>query len=78
MGFAYYKLHKLDLAEEKINHAIRVLPSNSYAYRNLALVAIEKGEMDATCKYLAKSRELGFALKYGNEVEELIQQYCSH
>lgn len=76
MGYAYYKLHKLDLAEEKINHAIRVLPSNSYAYRNLALVAIEKGEMDVACKHLAKSRELGFALKYGNEVEELIQQHC--
>lgn len=76
MGFAYYKLHKLDLAEEKINHAIRVLPSNSYAYRNLALVAIEREEMDAACQYLEKSKELGFALKYGSEVEELIQQYC--
>lgn len=77
LGYAYYKLHKLDLAEEKVNQSIRILPSNSYAYRNLALIAIEKGDKNAACKYLSKSIELGFTREYGNEVVELQEKNCT-
>lgn len=77
LGYAYYKLHKLDLAEEKINQSIRILPSNSYAYRNLALISIEKGDIPAACKHLSKSVELGFTREFGNEVIELQEKHCT-
>lgn len=76
LGYAHYKLHKLDKAEEFLNHSLRVYPSNPYVYRNLALVALEREERSKACQHIAKSLELGFTNQYGNEVLELQQKHC--
>jgi|GEM_PF-3037959 len=76
MGYAYYKLGKLELAEQKVNLSINNYPSNSYAYYHLALIKIEQKDSEKACQYIAKSLALGFTNEYGNEVQQLQEQYC--
>jgi len=76
MGYAYYKLGKLEVAEEKINLSINHYPSNSYAYYHLALLKIEQKKIEKACEYITKSLKLGFTNEYGDEVQQLQDQYC--
>lgn len=76
MGYAYLQLGKLELAEEKVMESLDLFPTNNYAYRNLALIKIEQKELDKACEYIAKSLELGFTYRYGDEVQKLQNQYC--
>lgn len=76
MGYAYLQLGKLELAEEKVMESLDLFPTNNYAYRNLALIKIEQKELDKACEYIAKSLELGFTFRYGDEVQKLQEQYC--
>lgn len=76
LGYAYYKLGKLELAEEKVNHSINIYPSNSYAYYHLALIKIEQKDTEKACQYIAKSLILGFTNEYGDEVQKLQDQHC--
>lgn len=60
-----------------IEKSISINPNNSYAYRNLAIIAISKNDEEMTCKYLIKAESLGFLEQYGEEVEKLKQKYCN-
>lgn len=75
-GFSWYKLGENEKALADINHSLKLLPTNSYAYRNLALISIDMEEENKVCEYLEKAIELGFTKKYGNEVQILIDTNC--
>ncbi len=75
-GYARIKLGKLKIAEQDIKRSITLHPDNSYAYRNLALLYIEKNQKEAICKNLEKAIELNFTVIYGDEVEKLLQKHC--
>ena len=75
-GFNKFKLGDSKLAIETINKSLSLQPNNSYAYRNLALIAINEENLQLACKHLFKARELKFKMNYGDEVDKMIEQYC--
>ncbi|HEY6162279.1 MAG TPA: tetratricopeptide repeat protein [Bacteroidia bacterium] len=75
-GYARFKLGDIKGALDDINRSIKMDPTNSYAYRNRALVYIEMNKMKKVCADLNKAKELGFKQQYGNEVDELQKKYC--
>ena len=58
-GYALMKLGKFKEAKRSIEKSLEILPTNSFAYRNLALIYLEANEPIQACKALAKSREYG-------------------
>ena len=75
-GFANYNLGKFDDAMQDIEQSLKLLPDNSYAFKNRALVHLGKGDKTLMCKDLEKAEALGFTKEYGNEVMELMQKNC--
>lgn len=75
-GFAYLKLNQLEAAEKDIDKSIEIHPRNSYAYRNKALLYIERKNWKKVCENLDKASYYGFRKLYGEEVDELIEEYC--
>jgi len=75
-GFAKYKLNDLKGALADINKSLELYPANSYAYKNRALIYIALKKTDLACIDLKDALKNGFTATYGNEVNELIAQYC--
>jgi tetratricopeptide (TPR) repeat protein len=75
-GYAKYKLGLHDEALKDINTSIDMLPDNSYAYRNRALVYLAINKKDLACEDISKSISLNFTKSYGPEMEQLKQQQC--
>lgn len=76
-GFLKYKMGKNKEALSDVNTSLKLDKYNSFAYKNRALISISEGKIEAACEDLAKARSLGFAEKYGNEVNQLIQKNCN-
>lgn len=77
-GYLKYKMKDNKGALEDINYSLKLDDRNSFAYKNRALVYIEQGESEKACEDLNKARALGFAEKYGNEVDLLIKKNCNN
>jgi tetratricopeptide (TPR) repeat protein len=82
-GFAYsnrsfckMKLGDLKGAMTDIETSIKLNPVNSYAYKNRALIKIENKNIKGACVDLNKALELKYTERYGNEVENLLKEYC--
>lgn len=76
-----YGLNKFYLGDAEngkflIMKSLGMEPKNSYAYRNLAVIAIAEGNTTKACEYLDKAKIFGFTNHYGNEVNDLIKQHC--
>ena len=76
-GFLKHKMNNDKEAIKDINTSLKLDKSNPFAYKNRAVVFIAQGKIEEACADLIKARSLGFAEKYGNEVNLLIQQYCN-
>jgi tetratricopeptide (TPR) repeat protein len=77
-GEIYRKLGRLDEGIDDLQKAINENPVNSYAYRCLAKIYLEKNQLDKACNALAKADEYKFDKIYEtNEVEDLLSEYCS-
>ena len=76
-GFAKYKMGDYKGAIDDIDASLKINPDNAYAYRNRALINIAFDSIEDACRDLQISDSLGFAKDFGNEVEELINQYCN-
>jgi tetratricopeptide (TPR) repeat protein len=63
-------------ARQDVERAIKMMSTNSYAYRNLALIELKEDRKDAACTALERSIEYGFTKTYGNEVIELRKKHC--
>ena len=74
-GYAYYKLGKYEKALKDINHSLQLDASNSYAYKNRALVYFKLYNPNA-CNDLQTALDKGFAEMYGDEVLKLQQEHC--
>jgi regulator of sirC expression with transglutaminase-like and TPR domain len=61
-----------------INHSLDLLPTNSYAYKNRALVYFDLAEKNKGCADLEKAIELGYTKQYGNKVEKLNNEKCKY
>ena len=75
-GFAKYQANDFDGAIEDINTSIQLFPKNAYAYKNRALVHLSSDNVASMCADLAKAKALNFEDKYGQEVNNLIQENC--
>lgn len=76
-GFVKYKLNDLKGAMEDVNRSIKLYPTNSYAYKNRALIFIAMKQMNYACDDLKKALSLGFTEMYGEEVQKLMEKYCT-
>jgi hypothetical protein len=75
-GYAKLKLGDLHSAQQDILKSLSLDSGNSFAYKNLGLVFIEKKQPDSICFYLNKASQKGFKKKFGNEVDSLLDRYC--
>ena len=75
-GFAKYQAKDFDGAIEDINASIQLFPENAYAYKNRALVHLSSDNLEPMCADLAKAKALNFEDKYGQEVNNLMQENC--
>lgn len=75
-GFAKYQAKDFEGAIKDINTSIEFFPENAYAYKNRALVYLASANKEAMCADLAKAKTLGFEEKYGQEVNELLEENC--
>mgnify|MGYP001040479204 FL=1 len=53
------------------------MPSNSYAYKIRALIAIEQGKTKEACEDLFESNKRGYTEHYGKEVNDLMRKHCN-
>lgn len=75
-GNAKYLLKNYPGALTDINKSLSILPTNSYAFKNRALVYLATDKKELACKDLQKAQELGFQEKYGDEVAEFSVKHC--
>lgn len=83
MAFAYSNrsYSKLMVGDTKgamkdIQKSIKLDPSNSYAYRNKGLIHLRKNEWEDACTNFYYATQLGFKKNYGDEVEDLMKEFC--
>ncbi len=59
-----------------IEQSIKYYPGNSYAYKTMGRLYLGIQKPNEACRALTYARDLGFAEKYGSEVDELIGAHC--
>jgi len=77
-GYVKYKMNDLKGAMQDVNHSLELYPENSYAYRNRALIFIALKQFSFACTDLKKAIALGFTAMYGDEVQKLLDKYCTN
>jgi len=75
-GYIKYKMKDYSGALEDINNSILNSPTNSYAFRNRGLVYIALKKNREACADFQKALTLGFTEEFGDEVQNLVKQYC--
>jgi tetratricopeptide (TPR) repeat protein len=76
LSYSLMKIGLLEEALENINKSISLNSINPYAYRNRALIYLEKGNIFNACDDIDEGIEKGFSKSYGNELEELKKEHC--
>lgn len=76
LSFCQYKNNDFDEALKNVNISIQLLPSNSFAFKNRALIYLAMNKNSQACNDLDESLRLGFTEIYGNEVLNLKSKYC--
>lgn len=76
-AFAHYKLGEYDQALEDINKSLDIDPSNSYAYKNRALIHIALKNATEACNDLRTAINMNYTTRFGNEVKELYVEHCN-
>ena len=72
-----HRLGDTKAALKDIRKSIDMFPSNSYAFRNLAIIHLDTGENKSACEACKRAIELGFSTNYGEEMNEFYKQNCS-
>ncbi|MBL7964348.1 MAG: tetratricopeptide repeat protein [Flavobacteriales bacterium] len=75
-GYTRFKLGDTKGALKDIEASLKVMPDNSYAYRNLALVRFSTGETAKACEACEQALRMGFTKQYGPEVKTLYDAKC--
>jgi Flp pilus assembly protein TadD len=77
LGYIEYLRKNYDKAETLINQSIKLDPSNSYAYKNRALIHLTRGDNQLALNDLNHARLLGYTEDWGDEVEQLLNEHFS-
>jgi Flp pilus assembly protein TadD len=75
LGYIYYLENNYDEALKLINHSIALDASNSWAFKNRALVYLAQHKSEAARQDLLHAAQLGYAVEYDNDVDELLQTH---
>ena len=75
-GYLLGRLKEFPRALLFINKSISIYPANSFAYRNRGLVYLDMKLLREACTDFNASKELGFKIYYGDEIDSLIQTHC--
>jgi tetratricopeptide (TPR) repeat protein len=75
-GYAKYMLGNNSDASKDIRKSIELDATNSYAFKNYALVLLAEGKRKDACTQLERAQKLGYTQMYDNEVNELQQKNC--
>jgi tetratricopeptide (TPR) repeat protein len=78
MGYSKALKGDVEAGLKDINKSLTINPTNSYAYRNRALVYIKIKEKEKACEDLYQAKRLGFDKEFGPEVQDLIYKYCDN
>lgn len=76
-GMNKHNMGRTTEGKEIILKSLSIKPDNSYAFRNLAVIAIDENDKSKACEYLNKAKSLGFERQYGKEVNELLLRHCN-
>ncbi len=76
-GFAKLQLNDLKGARADIMRAQELEPTNSYAYRTMALYFIADNKPKQACEQLDKAIKFGYSDDYDDEVDKLIKVHCN-
>lgn len=76
-GFARLKLKKYEHAKLDLDKSIAIYPTNSYAFKNRALLYIAQKDLAQGCADLREAQRLGYAQMHGEEVDLLLAEHCS-
>lgn len=77
LGFSKFKTGFVEEGLESINHSIELDSSNSYAYKNKAIIYLHQGKKAEAIELLHKAKDLGYQTVYDDEVEILLQRLTS-
>ncbi len=76
LGYMLYRKNLYTEAMSNIEYSLELDDTNSYAYRNLALVYLALKQVELACISATKSIELGFIESYGSEIVEIKNKAC--
>ena len=76
-GHLHYRREEYGTALDLINRSINRYPTNSYAYRNRALVYFALDLQQEACRDLEIATYYEFSLRHGDEVEVMYAQRCT-
>jgi tetratricopeptide (TPR) repeat protein len=72
-GYAKFLTGRIEAGLRDINLSLEIDPSNSYAYKNRAIVYLHVNKKEKAFEDLQKAVELGYEEYYGDEVNELLK-----
>lgn len=75
-GWSWYKLGQVEKGIADIERARRRKVFNPFVYRNLGVIALERGDTAKACPYFRQALDYGFTALYGDEVEQLMAASC--
>ena len=75
LGFTLAQLDEVDRGYKLVDHAIKVDPNNSNAFKHRAKIALQLGETEAAKADLLQARALEYSLVYDDEVEVLLADF---
>lgn len=75
-GYSKLMLGDVKGAMKDVERSIEMSPANAYAYRNRGLIYLRMNELENACIDFQIATELKFKIRYGDEVEDLMKQYC--
>lgn len=74
-GYLEFLRKNYDKALELINNSIKIDPSNSYAFKNRAIVYLALGNKESAYQDLIHAKDLGYEEYWGEEVSDLLKKY---
>ncbi len=74
IGLAFAKTGEIEKAVKLINHAIKLDPRNSYAYKNRAIVQIMENNTEEAIQDLKTAKMLNYVYDYDDHVDLLLQE----
>jgi Tfp pilus assembly protein PilF len=76
-GWSRYRMGEVEKGLADIEKARRRKVFNPYIYRNLGIIALERGERQRACEQFRKALAYGFTERFGNEVKDLTANACT-